>query len=192
MLFESHEEENDHFTLDSENKKVTFHTLRPSYNPHLVWKCFLKIGLSILPEKYINDYELAFAILHSGKRNEEKDSPLYKMNMYQHLGPAFPSPMAILFERKLSTDLIPMHIACIMFHNYTYQLVLPFSKQDKHLYDGKALITLPNMPPFIDKHFANKFGTPKGHRLNFNLDELKRGEKHDMTFSFDSFTDTRL
>jgi len=192
LRFESHELENDHFTLDAENKKITFHTIRHSYNPHKVWKSFLKMGLSILPEDYVDDYELAFAILRAKRKNEEKDNPLYKMNMYLHPGPSFPSPMAILFERKNYENLIPMHIACIMFHNYTYQLVLPFSKQDKHLYNGKTLITIPNMPPFIDKHFAEKFGIPKEHRLNFNLDEMKKNEKQDITFSFEDHTDTRL
>lgn len=192
LRIESHEEENDHFTLDHENKKVTFHTKRHSYNPHKVWKSFLKMGLSILPDQYVDDYELAFAILKSKKKNNEKDNPIYKMNMYVHPGPAFPSPLVILFERKNKADLAPMHIACIMFQNYTYQMVLPFSKQDKELYNGKTVITIPVMPPFIDKHFAAKFGMPKGHFLNFNLDELKKNEKHDITYTFDSYTDTRF
>lgn len=192
LRIESHEEENDHFTLDPSNKKVTFHTKRHSYNPYKVWKSFLKMGLSILPEKYVEDYEIAFAILKSKRKNEEQDNPIYKMNMYVHPGPPFPSPLAILFERKSKDDLIPMHVACIMFHNYTYQLVLPFSKQDKDLYNGETLITVPTMPPFIDKHFAARFGMPKGQMLNFNLDELKKNEKHDVTFSFDSYTDTRM
>jgi hypothetical protein len=192
LNFESHEEENNHFTLDPENKKITFHTTRPSYNPHLVWKSFLKMGLSVLPDEYIDDYELAFAVLRSERKNEEGDNPLYKMNMYQHAGPPFPSPMIVLFEKIDKSMPVPMHVACIMFHNYAYQLVLPFCKRDKLLYNGETIITIPNMPPFIDKHFANRFGVPKSHRLNFNLDELKKNEKHDMSFTFDSYTDTRF
>ncbi|MBX2933854.1 MAG: hypothetical protein KF825_06390 [Ferruginibacter sp.] len=192
LRIESHEEENNHFTLDADNKKVTFHTTRPSYNPHNVYKAFLKIGLSVLPHEYDDDYKIAFAMLRSEKKNEEKDDPLFKLNVYVHPGPVFPSPMVILFEKKVRTDLIPTHIVCIMFHNYTYQLVLPLNEQDKWMFDGKKIITVPNMPPFIDKHFAAKFGMPKGHRLNFNLDELKRNEKHDITFSFDDYKDSRF
>ncbi len=192
LRVESHEEINDHFTLDAENKKVTFHTTRPSYNPHHVFKALLKMGLSVLPAEYVDDYKIAFAILRSTKKNEETDNPLYKLNVYVHPGPAFPSPMVILFEKKQKTDAIPTHIVCIMFHSYTYQLILPLNKQDKWMFDGEKTITVPNMPPFIDKHFAAKFGIPKGHRLNFNLDELKRNEKHDITCSFEDYTDTRL
>jgi hypothetical protein len=192
LRIESHEEINNHFTLDAENKKVTFHTIRPSYNPHHVYKAFLKIGLSLLPDEYVDDYKIAFAILRSAKKNEETDNPLYKLNIYIHPGPAFPSPMAILFEKKQKTDVIPTHIVCLMFHNYTYQLTLPLNKQDEWMFDGKKTVTVPHMPPFIDKHFAVKFGVPKGQRLNFNLDELKRNEKHDITCSFEDYTDTRL
>lgn len=192
LIIESHEEGNDHFSLDTEEKKVTFHTKRYPYNPHKVWKAFLKMSLSVLPQQYVEDYELAFAILRSNEKNEEKNNPLHKVNMYVHPGPSFPSPMAILFERRNKSDLVPMHIACIMFYNYTYQIVLPFSKQDKELYNGHTVITFPVMPPFIDKHFAAKFGIPQGHVLNFNLDEVKKNEKHDVTYSFDSFTDTRF
>lgn len=192
LRIESHEEENNHFTLDAENKKVTFHTTRPSYNPHNIYKAFLKMGLSLLPSELVDDYKIAFTMLQSAKKNEEPDNPLYKLNVYIHQGPAFPSPMAILFEKKNKTEMVPMHIVCIMFYNYTYQLTLPLNKTDKWMFDGEKIVTVPNMPPFIDKHFAEKFGMPKGHRLNFNLDELKRNEKHDVTFSFEGFTDTRL
>ena len=192
LRVESHEEENNHFTLDAENKKVTFHTTRPSYNPHNVYKAFLKIGLSVLPDTCITDYKIAFPILQSARKNEEADNPLFKLNLYQHPGPAFPSPMVILFEKKQKTDAVPTHIVCLMFHNYTYQLTLPFNEQDKWMFDGKKIVIVPNMPPFIDKHFASKFGIPKGNRLNFNFDELKRNEKHDITCTFEDYTDTRL
>ena len=192
LRIESHEEENNHFTLDAENKKVTFHTTRASYNPHNVYRAFLKMGLSVLPDELVDDYKIAFAMLQSTKKNEESDNPLFKLNVFVHPGPSFPSPMLILFEKKKDTQPVPMHIVCIMFQNYTYQLVLPLCKKDKWMYDGKKIVTVPNMPPFIDKHFAEKFGIPKGHRLNFNFDELKRNEKHEVTFSFEDFTDTRL
>lgn len=192
LRIESHEEENNHFTLDAESKKITFHTVRASYNPHSVYKAFLKMGLSVIPDELVDDYKIAFAMLRSKKKNEESDNPLYKLNLYIHPGPAFPSPMVILFEKKDKTALMPMHIVCIMFHNYTYQLTLPLNNKDKWMFDGKQIVTVPNMPPFIDKHYAKKFGIPKGHRLNFNLDELKKNETHDVTFSFEDFTDTRL
>ncbi|OSZ77218.1 hypothetical protein CAP36_12450 [Chitinophagaceae bacterium IBVUCB2] len=191
LRLESHEEENDHFTLDAENKKITFHTIRHSYNPHHVYKAFLKIGLSILPQTDVKEYSIALAMLLSEKKNEEPDNPMYKMNMYVHPGPAFPCPLVLFFEKKNKMQPVPMHIVCIMFHNHTYQLVLPLNKQDKWMYDGKTTITVPNMPPFIDKHFAKKFGNPKEHRLNFNLDELKKGEKHDITYTFEDHLDTR-
>ena len=191
LRIESHELQNDHFTLDAKKNKVTFHTKRASYIPHQVFKSLLKIGLSVLPEEDIADYEIALAMLRSQKKNEETDNPLYKLNMYQHKGPPFPIPMALVFEKKDKQALVPMHIVAIMFYNYTYQLILPFNKQDSWMYNGKT-ITVPNMPPFIDKHFEKKFGPIKENHMNFNLDELKKGEKHDITYSFDSYTDTRF
>lgn len=190
LKLESHGSDNTHHTLNLPEKKITFHSIRHSYNPNMVWKAFLKMGLSILPDQYIDDYEIAFKLLRSNIKNEETDNPLYKVNMYFHPGPPFPSPMAILFERKDASKPMPMHIACIMFQNYTYQLVLPFSKNDEMLYRNK--ITVPIMPPFIDKHFAAEYGMPTGHLLNFNLDELKKGEKHDVTFTFESYKDSRM
>lgn len=114
------------------------------------------------------------------------------MNLYVHPGPAFPCPMVLLFEKKDKAQPIPMHIVCIMFLNQTYQLILPLNNQDRWVYDGKTKVTIPNMPPFIDKHFAAAFGNPKEHRLNFNLHEIKKGEKHDITYSFDDYQDTRF
>ena len=190
LRLESHENVQDHFTLDKENKKVTFHTHRHSYNPYHVYKAFLKMGLSIIPDQYVEDYEIALAMLCSNKKNPTTNDPFLKLNMYSHPGPSFPSPSAILFEKKNKRDLMPMHIVCIMFHNYTYQLVLPLSKKDQSMYDGKTQITVPHMPPFIDTHFANKYGNPKGHVLNFNTDKVVKGEKNDVTFSFEDYTDT--
>jgi hypothetical protein len=192
FIIESYGEENNHVSIDDANKKITIHTVRHSYNPLKVYKAFLKMGISILPQHYIDDYEIAIAILNSKKKNEELNNPFFKMDMYFHPGPAFPSPLAILFEKRDKKQAFPMHIFCLMFHNYTYQLVLPLNNQDKWMYDGKITVTVPNMPPFIDKHFAEVFGKPIRHRLNFNFDDLKKNEKHDISFSFQQYTDKSL
>lgn len=192
LRIESHEEENDHFTLNPDSKTVTFQTVRDAYNPHNVYRALLKIGLSLLPDASMKDYGIALSMLRGDRKNEEADNPMFKLNCYVHPGPAFPCPMALLFEKKDKTQPVPMHMVCLMFLNHTYQLALPLCKEDKWMYDGKTTITIPNMPPFIDNHFANDFGLPKEHRLNFNLDEIKKGEKHQITYSFDSFSDTRF
>jgi hypothetical protein len=191
LQIESHGEENDHFTLDQANKQITFHTTRPSYNPYNVYKALLKMSLSVLPEQYVVDYEKAFKLLRSIKKNEIKDNPFFRLNLFMHSGPAFPSPMVIIFEKINLDEPLPSHMACIMFMNYSYQLALPLNAKDKWMYDGITKINFPSMPPFIDKAFANEFGIPKGQRLDFSLDKLKKKERHDIVGTFEEYIDVK-
>lgn len=53
------------------------------------------------------------------------------------------------------------------------------------MHDGEQQISFMHVPPFIDKHFADKFGMPTGQRLNLSSTVLNKDDKQELTLSFE-------
>lgn len=184
IVIESHGMENNHFILDPTGKRLVLNGIRHSYIPFNVYKAILKIALSTIDEVEVIKYKKAFDLLLDNSAEQNEALPLFNLPVFVSPGPPFPSPLILLFEKKDKSDPLPTHIAVMYFHNYIYQITLPFYADDEWMYDGKMLINFKSAPPFIDEKWANCFGYPTFQRLDFSKKHLIKGEKQTVTFSF--------
>ena len=64
---------------------------------------------------------------------------------------------------------------------------MPFNEKDKHL-AGKE-IKMPIAPLLLDNTYLEKFGEEQYLDLNLTSSQKKSNENHDLTFTFESYSE---
>ncbi len=142
-------DQNSGIEIFSENEKIHIHSNKPvvdeknmtakivvnkySYIPLNVYKCLLKIGISLVNANELLKYGQSLLFLNSNKYDRNlKELRLFRMFAYFVQGPLFPKPAAFLFKRKNSNSrkYIPKHTLLLYFPNHMYQIFLPFYLDD--------------------------------------------------------------
>jgi hypothetical protein len=179
----------DTFELDEDDKSFTLKTKRPGYIPMHIPKLFIKIGISMLLDEELIDFEYTREfIINSDKDLKFKDSNLLRILGYFIPGPPkFKKPFVQLYQKKdlNSEEKLKKYILIFYYSSYQLQMILPFGKPDEHLQGQK--IDVPIAPLMIDNSYLVKFGNERFLNLNLTSTEKKTGEEHNITFSFDSF-----
>lgn len=182
----------DPIKIDPENKSLEITTERPAYIPIHIPKTLIKMGISMLPEADVKDYEYARKfIMQSDKDIHFKDSNMIRILGYFIPGPPkFPKPFVQLYKKKSEkSDLLcPSRQVVLYYANYCFQIMMPFAGSDKWL-QGKQ-INNPVFPLLIDKSHFDSFGPYQKLNLNLTSNEKKKGEEHKLSFSYDSATRT--
>lgn len=175
------------FKIDEESKSVEIITERPGYIPIHIPKTIIKIGLSLLPDDEVLDYDQARRfIIQKEKDGFFIDNTLLRIFGYFIPGPPkFRKPFVQLYRRKDEVSkLCPYRQVILYYSNYCFQMTLPFSENDIHL-QGKD-IQLPIFPLLIDKSHFEKYGEYQQLNLNLTSNEKKTGEEHRLVFSFEN------
>ncbi|RDC65556.1 HNH endonuclease [Adhaeribacter pallidiroseus] len=193
------------FTIDDRAGKAEIKFLKPSYVPIKVYKAFLKVALSIIPEKYVDDYKYAFQHL---KEDDNFFSEVAKIAYYElpH-NHSVANPICFLFRKFEPKNRIPNHVFALYFQSYIFQFPLPFSLTDKNngLYNGSpSSVTL--CPPIlfsepklgakyfrIIKDFSSQNNIKEEEFITFSFEpnimsdlkayDIKTGEVTDITFN---------
>lgn len=168
------------------DKKVTINADRPPYTPLRVFKSLAKIALTLLSEEEFAEYGDLNHLLKDTdeKQNKLSGNPLCRAMIYVNPGPEFPSPLVLMHSKKHNSDPVPNHSMVIYFHNYIYQIFLPFCKSDHWMYDGKTEITLHPAPPMVDTAFTDRYGYPEAHTVDLSSSERLKNQKHAITMSY--------
>jgi hypothetical protein len=119
------------------------------------------------------------------KLEKVSENNLYKVASYYCPGMPFPSPLILLFRKKNNDHLAPTHLVNIYFLNYIYQIALPFNLSDQWMYDGIKNVTFHLAPPLIDQKWAEVYGFPTQHILDFAKNEIVKNEQQETFFTFD-------
>jgi hypothetical protein len=182
----------DSIKIDEEGKSLEITTTRPTYIPIHIPKVLIKIGLSMLPDSAVEDYDLTRKfILQSDKDINFNNSNMLRIFGYFIPGPPkFPTPFAQLYRKKTEKAelLCPSRQLILFYANYYFQMVLPFADSDKNL-QGKQ-INVPLFPLLVDKSYMDKYGDYRRLNLNLTSNQKKKGEEHKITFSFEGLTQT--
>jgi len=153
-----------------------------------VYKSLLKIGLTLLPEQDYTKYKRVTKMLLNN--NETNDllatSPLCRLMVYTNPGPEFPSPLAIVCEKKEQNTAVPSNTITLYFNNYVYQIFLPFCDDDMWMYDGKTNVVFHAAPPLVDELFLKRFGKPKFSSIDLSSAERKKNMPDKIVMSFES------
>lgn len=159
-------------TIDETKNAVVFSWKREPYRPRSVFKCLVKMALSIMHQRDIGHFSHTIAWLMTEPSADTNASDVFCCHSWFKPGPKpIPNPWAVLAIRKIhdSESLYPHAFFFLAFDNLAYQIIIPFSELDHHIVGKKAiLITFPD--PF-DKN--DVFGPVHREPINFSSNEKK-------------------
>jgi len=131
------------FEQDEVNKIIRVKGYRQPYTPIAVYKCFVKMAISVMP------YDL-LSYFHETKKWVIEDShiiskfdiqPIMTISSFVPGPNPFGSVTMMLYKRKYDHLEVPFMQMVIAFNNLSYQIVVPCVYKDFHL-NGKT-ITVP-------------------------------------------------
>lgn len=174
--------------MNEENKSFILKTYKTTYTPIFIPKLLVKLAVTILPEEEIVNFKNTCKFLTTNSNNEKfKDLNLLHVFGYYVPGPKiFEKPFLLLFKSKV--DNLPQFIFLLQYHNYQFQIVIPFGSNDEKL-QGKN-VELPIAPLFLNKSHTDQLGKEKFMNLNLTSVKKKVSEAQNITFSYDKFEQT--
>lgn len=120
----------EHFTINKDTGDTEIRYQKVSYIPIKVYKAMLKIAINLLPQNELIHYEDAIKMILTDKYDYilAQYAVIRKYSMDEHF-----NVHAYLCKSRGNKSL-PTHIFQLAFENMTFQLFIPFSKLDLHLY----------------------------------------------------------
>jgi hypothetical protein len=171
-IYLAKEDENLSVILDREGKTITVEGVR-SYIPVYVYKIFVKMGLSIMPEVEMHFFKSTIEWL----MNDNIFVPdLYlSIRMYQALD-SFNGACMIYKRKQEIINNVPCYLFGLTYNNFFFQIRIPLCDQDISL---KGKVRIPSIPCRWDKEGIgyNKFW--------LNLSSHTKKAKEKVTLRFD-------
>ncbi len=162
--------------------KVTYK--KPGYIPINVYKAFLKIALSVIPEQELTYYRRALAFLQARSKAEAQLHPAMLWVYAMPLGFGPDSPAIMLYKKKRPGNTCPTHYMNLFYKNFSFHLHLPLHDQDMHLYSGKEQATLICCPPLFSLPYKENSVEFQQAQIDLSSYELKQGEEEELTVKF--------
>lgn len=133
--------------IDEENNTITLKTFR-SYVPQNVYKIFIKMALSIMPEKELGAFQSTLKWLN-GEINISSNNLILIERRYMSKMNPFSFVSCMLYKRKdSSTNPVPAFLFGLAYYNFFFQTNIPLCDLDKRL--SGATITMPYIPTPLD------------------------------------------
>ena len=137
--------QNTSFEADIENQKFKINYTKKPYVPLFVYKAFLKIALSFIPDVDMHTYKAAREFII------RKD--LYPLTGFEYISyykmPIsynYASPSIMLFKKKNQNLNVMTDFFALFIYNYMFQLPIPLSDYDLPLMLGKKQLDVKWMP----------------------------------------------
>lgn len=132
-------------TIDSDDKSMIVKGICQPYIPLSVYKCFVKIALSVMPYDLIDTFKGAIKWVRYGLSNGETHlvKPCYLIQKFMPGWKPIEGVSTILLRRKQLKDRVPYMFFVMAAGNYQFQITVPCPAMDYHLLGSKV-----SMPPF--------------------------------------------
>jgi hypothetical protein len=167
-------------SLDLENKKISTEFHLEPYIPTAVYKCFVKIALSVISDEELKGFQCSLAWIMDDNHERSLCKPLIVLKAFIP-GPRPNKKLTVLvLKRKLDSTELPHCWLVICFGNVAYQILVP---SDAEAALTKEQLTFTRFPlPF-------EFDWPYGD-LVFGMDDLTdhqftKDRTLPMSYSFD-------
>jgi len=157
VTFTRKNELDDTFSIDKDTGTTTIKFQSNPYTPLKVYKAFLKMALSCLPEKYLNAYKLAFEYLMTDQMDRDCNAfnEISKYSLPQQY--AIEDPVAILFKKRTSQNNVFTHVFQLFYGNLIFQFGIPLQIADAYyatLNNEMMIYTCP--PLFFDAQVSER------------------------------------
>jgi len=140
----------------------------PTYIPEYIYRCLIKIGLSIIPEDYLTDYKGTIRWLMD-KNMQSNMKPYLLFSTYPYSIQLKDIFCALLVRKEECEKNVPHTILFLSYKSFTFQVYLPYSFKERLNTKLKAI-------PFIHPTALDLNKNNEGYRA-FNLIDLSSREK---------------
>ena len=186
IRFEANLDDKGYFTQDRSRKEINIKQIKHPYIPVNVFRCLLKIAVSLIDKEKLSNYKNTFEFLMDDNLLEPK-SPLIAIHQFFIPGPPAKTPLLFLYKKRenVSNHLIPKRTMIITFHNYTYQLFIPFDKDEMILNETNDRIKATIMPPMVSQKWIDKYGSPVSSLKNLSDIKTVKGDEEKIKFKYE-------
>jgi hypothetical protein len=173
--------------INEANKTITINSIRPSYIPVAVFKCFAKMALTLMPEDELTNFKLTLEWIQ--EEDHEKGPYTFRdlKVLYQFYGGIHPFDfitIGLLRRRENAAAQVPYMVFFIAYSNYYFQIHLPLSPKDSALKEATM--------HFFPAHAALNLDWTQASRkvLEMKGKTYVRGEKQSITLQAESIEHT--
>lgn len=163
-------------SIQEGHKQIIINAVKPSFRPINVYKCLLKMGLSIIAHNEAENFRSAYEFLLSNK-NQNSEGIQVSMNILQVFVPgpsSLKSPVLHLWRRKDNRLEYPEKVVVLHVKNLKFGFYLPLSINDMHLV-GKEL-KMPILQLVMTKEYIDKHGGPIYKIVNLAENKVIQGK----------------
>lgn len=156
-----------------EGEIYSIQTLGYPFRPINVYRCLLKIALSLIDEKEIESFKKAIDFLQDDnyKRNPDFDT---LFSVHQYFIPGKIEELSRIYIYKLREELnklnYPTYTFVFYFKNLILQIYIPFFEHD--LSKASRIKNLLIFPPLIRESWQKKYGMPQPFLHSLNDEKL--------------------
>ncbi|AZA53767.1 hypothetical protein [Chryseobacterium sp. G0201] len=162
---------------------IEFNVIHNPYIPINIFKCLLKIALTVIPDYEVANYKLCFDFLMENK-NETYFAQHAKQIHKGLSGFNVKFPYVLIFKKRNLESKLPSHWIKLYYQDSYIQFYIPYHKGDKVLQKGEE-ISYPLCPPLI---FADT--QPQGiaknyEKLDLSSNVMTKGKTSKLNLTFD-------
>lgn len=190
----------DALEIDEERKSVKVNTKSQKYKPISVYKCFLKMAISIVPDEYLDDFKKTISFIMSDKSDKiDDETRLASAKILYTFTPGAinqVSQRALLFVRNdwfnyliPRTENIPFMIFVITIGNSMFQVSIHSDNDMKYLKNVgfKSM----RFPDHLDDEYVQEYGESSYGTLDLSSNEIKESDNN-INLSFGEKIDVPL
>lgn len=167
-----------------EKGNIEFNVINNPYTPINIFKCLLKIALTLIPDEEVSKYSHCLKFIMQDE-NASNFAHHAKQIHIGALGFNVSVPNIFIFKKRDFESKLPTHWIKLYFQNSYIQYYLPFNQDDKVLLVGEELST-PLCPPLI-RAATQPIGTAKKlEKVDLSSYEKTIGELKKLSLTFDA------
>lgn len=172
-------------TIDEEKKTITFTAKRASYIPIAIYKCLVKMALTIMPDSELHNFKTTLKWINEDDHSVsafDLKSLIALMSIAPGAKPySFTSCM--LFKRKDNPpENVPYMLFLLAYGNFAFQIYLPMCLEDEK-YQGSNT-EMVYIPTPIDMLQGTKILTRK--KLDLNRKTPVKGDEETVMLQYES------
>ena len=168
----------DNMIFDEETASWRIKFKLNGYVPNKIYKYFIKLGLSLLPENVVHD-KYAHALNYISKKPNWKLKDCWVQGYQINLGTSF-RPHVYIYKKKDTSLKAPTHVMAFYCLNLIFTVALPFYKDDFSFYN--EIITPIPYPPFFAPDADICIIRIDEFAYNLNSEETKKQEEKEIIF----------
>ncbi|WP_318434854.1 HNH endonuclease [Photobacterium leiognathi] len=168
---------------------VKIESTAASYIPVNVYKCLVKIALSVLPDAYLRTFSETIRWVRHDAKPHGLDSRLLNLHVTMFPGKnPFSSIWLQLYKRQTAPKKHPYMICVLAFSNYMFQFAIPFNKKDRRLDLSQIEIPLFPFPPFFKLPGQAPGVEPRSYSVNLSGKESVQPQNYAHMYAGDMKT----